>query len=44
MTHMPEGTGQYDVPDVRLCMMKGDTKGMMEDEAILKTSLSHTMS
>jgi hypothetical protein len=44
VTHTPEGMGQYAVPDVRLRMMKGDAKGMMKDEVVLKTSLSHTLS
>jgi hypothetical protein len=44
VTHTPEGMRQYAIPDVRLRMMKGDAKGMTEDEVILKTSLSHAMS
>jgi hypothetical protein len=44
VTHTLEGTGQYVVPGIRQCMMKGDDEGMTEDEAILKTSLSFTMS
>jgi hypothetical protein len=45
VTHTPEGMWQYNIPGIRLRMMKGDAKGMMEDEAILKTSmLSHTLS
>jgi hypothetical protein len=44
VTHTLEGMGQYVVLDVRLRMMKGDAKGMTEDEDVLKTSLSHAMS
>jgi hypothetical protein len=43
VTHTPEGTGKYDVPDMHLHIMKGDVKGMIEDEAIPKTSLNRTM-
>ena len=44
VTHTLEGMGQYDVPGIRLRMMKDDAKGMMKDEVVLKTSLSHAMS
>jgi hypothetical protein len=44
MTHTPEGMVQYTVPGMCLRLMKGYTKGMMEDEAILRTSLYHALS
>jgi hypothetical protein len=46
VTHTLEGTGQYTVLVLGIClrMMKGDAKGVMEDEVVLKTSLSHTLS
>jgi hypothetical protein len=40
---MPEGMEQYVVPGIRLRMMKGDAKGMTEDEAALMTSLNLTL-
>lgn len=42
VTHTLEGTGQYALPGVLLCMMKGDTKGTAEDEVVSKTSLNLT--
>jgi hypothetical protein len=42
VTHMLEGMGQYALPGIHLCMMKGDAKGMTEDEVVLKTSLNLT--
>jgi hypothetical protein len=44
VTHTPEGIGQYVVPGIHLHMMYGDTEGMTEDEAVLKTSLNVTTS
>jgi hypothetical protein len=44
VTHTPEGTRQYVVPGIRLRMMKGDAKGMTEDEVVPKTSLNLTSS
>jgi hypothetical protein len=44
VTHTLEGMGQYVVPGICLRMMKGDAKGMTEDEAALKTSLNLTLS
>jgi hypothetical protein len=44
VTHTLDGTGQYTIPGICLSMMKGDAKGMMGDEVVLKTSLSHAMS
>ena len=39
VTHTPEGMGQYTVPGIRLHMMKGDAKGMPEDDVVLKVTL-----
>jgi hypothetical protein len=44
VTHMPKGVGKYAVQGIRLRMIKGDTKGMMEDGVVLKTSLNHALS
>ena len=44
LNHTLEGMGQYAIPGIRLRMMKGDAKGMMEDKVILKASISHAMS
>jgi hypothetical protein len=44
VTQTPEWMGQYVVPGLRLRMMKGDAKGMTEDEVVLKTSLNLTSS
>lgn len=35
---------QYAVPSIRLRIIKGDAKGMTEDEVVLKTSLNLTSS
>jgi hypothetical protein len=43
MTHTPEGMGQYAIPGIRLRVMKGDAKGMIEDEVVRKTSLNLTL-
>jgi hypothetical protein len=32
------------MPDIRLRMIEGDTKGVTEDEVILNTSLNHGLS
>ena len=40
--HTPEGMGQYTVPGICLRMMKGDAKGMTEDEVVPKTYLNLT--
>jgi hypothetical protein len=44
VTHTLGGTGQYVVLGIRLRMIKGDTKEMIEDEVVLKPSLNHTLS
>jgi hypothetical protein len=44
VTQTPEWMGQYVVPGLCLRMMKGDAKGMTEDEVVLKTSLNLTSS
>jgi hypothetical protein len=44
VAHTPEGMGQYTVPRIRLLIMEGDTKGMTEDETVLKSSLNLTTS
>jgi orotidine-5'-phosphate decarboxylase len=44
VTHTSEGVGQCVVPGIRLRMMKGDAKGVTEDEVVLKISLNHTLS
>jgi hypothetical protein len=44
VTHTPEGTSQYVVLGIRLCMMKDDARGMMEDEVELKTSINNALS
>jgi hypothetical protein len=44
VTHTPEETGQYVVPDLCLHMIEVDVEGIMEDEVVLKTSLNLTTS
>jgi hypothetical protein len=43
VTHTLVGTGQYAISDVRLRMMKDAVGRVTEDEAILKTSLNHSL-
>jgi hypothetical protein len=42
--YVRKGWGKYTIPGINLRMTKGDAKGMMEDKAVLKTSLSHALS
>jgi hypothetical protein len=44
VTHTLEGIEKYVVPGIHLCIMKGDTKGMTEDEVVPKTPLNPTSS